>query len=270
MIVMRTLPDRYDGIVRALWGLEADGRQEALPGLIAPDGHVEFVFHASSPWRMKSVLAPGWVLQPAAFVYAQRRGCLQFDQTAQGSFVAFRVSPVVAAVILRRPLTDLWDRVIALEDLIGSEAHGIAEQLAESDTPARFRLLQSWIEKRLSDWGSDQRQLQNLFETVFWRIPARTLAELSATLGPSVRSMRRWFAASAGLSPKEIQLGGRTLLACALLREHPEVGVASVAQDTGFHDHAAFTHAFTERVGLTPSRFRAEPNVYYESARTTD
>lgn len=262
--------DRLDSVVRLIWGVEADGRHDALPGLIAPDGHVEFVFHAGSPWRMKSVLASGWVLQPAAFVYAQQRGCLQLEVTARGSFVAFRVSPIVAAAILRQPLTELWDGVIALEDLIGPEAHSIVGQLAAGSMAHRFSLLQTWIERRLHDWDTEQRQLQSLFETIFWRCPAGTLSEFSLSLGPSVRSLRRWFAATAGVSPKEIQIAGRMLLACSLLREHPDFDIASIAQDTDFYDHAAFTHTFTERVGLSPSRFRAEPNVYYERARATE
>jgi AraC-like DNA-binding protein len=262
--------DRLDNVVRSIWGIEADGTDETLPGLIAPDGHVEFVFHVGAPWRMKSVLASDWELQPAAFVYAQQRGCLQFEESARGSFVAFRVSPVVAAAIVRQPLTELWDRVIALEDLIGAEAHGIAEQLAAASLAVRFGVLQSWIAKRLHDWDTEQRQLQSLFETMFWRCPAGTLSDLSESLGPSVRSLRRWFAATAGVSPKDIQIAGRLLLACSLLREHPDFDIASIAQDTDFYDHAAFTHTFTERVGLTPSRFKAEPSVYYERARATE
>jgi len=262
--------DRLDSVVRSIWGVEADGGRDTLPGLIAPDGHVEFVFHAGSPWRMKSVLASSWVLQPAAFVYAQQRGCLQFEETARGSFVAFRVSPIVAAAILRQPLTGLWDRVIALEDLIGPEARGIVEQLTAASMVDRFGLLQTWIEKRLHGWDTEQRQLQSLFETMFWRCPAGTLSEFSLSLGPSVRSLRRWFAATAGVSPKEIQIAGRMLLACSLLREHPDFDIASIAQDTDFYDQAAFTHTFTERVGLTPSGFRAEPSVYYERARATE
>jgi AraC-like DNA-binding protein len=262
--------DRLDGVVRSIWGIEADGADDALPGLIAPDGHVEFVFHVGSPWQMKSVLAPDSVLQPRTFVYAQRRGCLQLEAAERGSFVAFRVSPVTAAVILGQPMTDLWDQVIALEDLIGPEAHTIAEQFAEVSIADRFSLLQSWIEKRLRDWDTEQRDLQVLFETIFWRCPAGSLSDLSASLGPSVRSLRRWFASTAGVSPKEIQIAGRMLMACALLRERPDLDIASIAQDTGFYDHAAFTHAFTERVGRTPSGFRAAPSVYYERARPTE
>jgi AraC-like DNA-binding protein len=82
--------------------------------------------------------------------------------------------------------------------------------------------------------------------------------------------MRRWFAGTAGVWPKEIQLGGRVLMACALLRERPGTDLATVALDTGFYDHAAFAHAFVERVGFTPSRFRTEPTFFYERARPLD
>lgn len=262
--------ERLDTVVRSIWGVQADGQHHALPGFIAPDSHVEFVFHAGAPWHMKSVLESGWVLQSTAFVYAQRRGCVEFETTAHGSLVAFRVSPIVAATILRQPLTGLWDRIVPLEELIGPEARRIAEQLALADAADRFRLLRAWIAQRLGDWDSEQSRLQRLFDAVFWRHAANSLSQTCASLGPSLRTLRRWFAATAGVSPKEVQLGGRMLLACALLRERPGVDLATVALETGFFDHAAFAHAFTERVGLTPSRFRAEPTIYYERARPRD
>ena len=136
---------RLEPVVRSIWGVEADGQNPALPGFIAPDGHVEFVFHSGQPWRMKSVLGSDWILQPAVFVYPQARGCLEFETTVHGSLVAFRVSPIVAAAILRRPLTGLWDRMIPLEDLIGPEAKRIGERLAEADPADRFGLLRAWI-----------------------------------------------------------------------------------------------------------------------------
>jgi AraC-like DNA-binding protein len=63
-------------------------------------------------------------------------------------------------------------------------------------------------------------------------------------LGWSERGLRRTFAQAAGLSPKDVQLAGRHLDACALLREHADLDITEIAGRVGFFDHAAFTHSF--------------------------
>ena len=109
-------------LIRAVWAAHGTAEAAVLPGLVAPDSHIEFVFHLGSPWRMKRLGVPEWALQPTAFIYGQNRRCLQFAGTGKVSLVALRVSPVVAATLLGRSLSDLWDQPVPLEDLIGTEA----------------------------------------------------------------------------------------------------------------------------------------------------
>jgi hypothetical protein len=96
-------------VVRSMWSLAGPAEEAALPGIIAPDAHVEFVFHLGEQWLAQRIGRPGWALQPAAFVYAASQGGLQFQPTGPVCLLAFRVSPVVATRILRRSLADLWD-----------------------------------------------------------------------------------------------------------------------------------------------------------------
>lgn len=252
------------GIIRAMWSATGSAEEAVLPGIVAPDSHVEFVFHLAATWRMQRAGNPGWISQPAAFVYAQHRGSLRFAGTENVSLVAFRVSPVVASQILDVSLTHLWDAPIALQELIGSEAVGLLEELRGADTNERLLILARWIERRLRDWKSEHWVAQRLFTTVMWSSQATTIAALASRLGPSERSLRRIFAEHSGLSAKGVQLNGRLLDACALLRETPPRNVAEIAADVGFYDHAALTHAFADRIGLTPVQFRAEPHAFFE------
>lgn len=41
----------------------------------------------------------------------------------------------------------------------------------------------------------------------------------------------------------------------------PEVNLAQVAAECGYHDQAHFTHSFKKYSGLTPSEYRAAPKV---------
>jgi AraC-like DNA-binding protein len=49
-----------------------------------------------------------------------------------------------------------------------------------------------------------------------------------------------------------------------MLRERADLDVTEIAGRVGFYDHAAFTHSFRERMGLTPSQFRSETHAFYE------
>ncbi|MGH8284784.1 MAG: helix-turn-helix domain-containing protein [Steroidobacteraceae bacterium] len=251
-------------MIRAVWAAHGTAEAAVLPGLVAPDSHIEFIFHLGSPWRMKRLGVPEWAQQPTAFIYGQNRRCLQFAGTGEVSLVALRVSPVVAATLLGRSLSDLWDQPVPLEDLIGTEASELLDRLRIAADADRFSILRQWVGKRLSGWDADCRYAQQLFDEVLWRRHHGTMPEIANALGPSGRSLRRIFANHAGLSPKEVQLSGRLLTACALLHERHELNVTDIADQTGFYDHAAFTHAFANRVGVGPIQFREEPLVFYE------
>jgi AraC-like DNA-binding protein len=250
-----------------MWSLAGTPEEASLPGIVVPDAHVEFVFHLGERWRTQRVGYPGWVLQPAAFAHATSRGALRFRPTGRVCVLAFRVSPVVATRILNRSLADLWDAPVSLESVSGLEASSLLENLRLRPPAERFLLLKQWVEERLRDWGTDEWNSQRLFNTILWRSSARSIAQVSRTLGPSERSLRRLLATHAGISPKAVQLSGRLLKACALLREQRSVEITDVATCVGFHDHAAFTHTFTDRIGLTPTQFRAEPAAFYERAQ---
>ncbi len=251
-------------LVRSVWSLAGPPKEASLPGIVAPDAHVEFVFHLGESWWMERLGHPGWLLQPAAFVCATSRGALRFQPTGTVDLVAFRVSPVVASGILSRSLADIWDRPESLDSLIGTEALALLDKLRDRPAGERFDLLRHWVMDRLKDWAAEEWNAQHLFNTILWRSHAGSIAQVSRTLGPSDRSLRRTLAAHAGLSPKAVQLGGRLLEACSLLRERPALEVTDIASRIGFYDHAAFTHAFSDRIGLTPTQFRAEPVVFYE------
>ncbi len=213
---------------------------------------------------MRRVDQQEWGPQPSAFVFAQSHGALRFDADGATSIVAFRVTPVVASAILGRPLHDIWNEPVALRELVGADADALSESLRSFGTHERFSILESWIERRLGSWSAEHFALQRLFNRLMWSSPAGGLASLSKQLGWSDRGLRRVITQAVGLSPKDVQLAGRHLDACALLRERPELDITEIAGRVGFFDHSAFTHSFRKRLGMTPSQFCAESHAFYE------
>jgi len=261
---MAIAPLSRKSLVKAMWSASGTASEAVLPGVTVPDSHVEFVFHLADPWRMCRTDEPGWQPQPRAFVLAQSHGALRFAGEGTTSIAAFRVTPVVACAILGRPVHDIWNEPVALRDLVGTDADALCERLRTATANERFSILEVWIEGRLKNWSAEHFDLQRLFSRVMWSLPSDGLAGLSKQLGWSDRGLRRVIGQATGLSPKGVQLAGRHLDACALLRERSELDITEIAGRIGFFDHAAFTHSFRKCVGMTPSQFRAESDAFYE------
>ena len=250
-------------LVGTPWAMSYDAGTETLPGTIAPDAHVEFVFQLGAPCAIQLDGAPGQAM-PAASVYAQRHGALRLARRGANAILAFRATPAVATAILRRPLDEYWDRPVCLSELIGAEAHRLLDRLAAVPVTAGVAVLESWLVARLADWGAEQdRQLQ-IQRALLWRSGGVPVAALADAFGMSDRTLRRLCARQAGLSPKQLSMSGRILRACADLVDRPSLPLAEIALRAGFGDQPAFTNAFRHYVGMTPARLRAEPIVYCE------
>lgn len=255
---------RLGSLVRSIWAARHATVIAPLPGLIAPDAHVEFVFQLEAPCEMQRAGASTWEPLPKAMLYAQRSACVRLRSTGPSSMVAFRTTAVVAALLLRRPMRDLWDAPIALRDLLGPSIEPLHEQLALGTVADRFALIEAWLERRLTAWNGDHDRTDRLHELLFWRSTGTRIRVTAARIGVTERSLRRWIEAPTGLAPKQLELAGRLLRGCALLREEPTAAITSIAYRLGFADHAAFSNAFRRRTGLSPREFRDEPLVFYE------
>jgi AraC-like DNA-binding protein len=263
-MLLAALPPRLKPYIRSLWQMEVGPGEETLPGWIAPDGQVEIVFHTGAPTSARSFGSSPWVRQPQAFVLPMRRGALQLAAYGRNCIVALRVDPVVASVLLRRPIGELWDTSTPLSDVIGSQARALLDALAEATPMSRFAVIEQWVCRSLADWTCSHDQLKAIHTRLFWRSDGTALSNVTKDLGVTMRSLRRWTADTAGLSPKEIERMGRILRACASLQDRPLQTVGAVALDLGFYDQPAFTHAFSQQVGMSPSAFRALPLVFCE------
>jgi len=248
-------------LVRSAWSASYEAAAAGMPGVIAPDAHVEFVFQTGAPSGLSSHPEAA---TPRAMIFALRRGVLSLTPSGANRIVAFRVAPAVASVILKRSLVDCWNRAVPLADLIGSEADRLLEQVAHTPQAGIGALLESWLNARLTDWNADDRRNLRLQNALFWDVVHEPLSTLADDIGVTVRTLRRHCERYAGLSPKQVTMSGRILRACVTLRTHRDVSIAGVADGIGFNDQAAFTNAFRHYVGMTPAKFRAEPVVFCE------
>jgi len=252
-------------LVRSAWGQSYAASPDRLPGLVAPDAHVEVVFQLGAPC---DVISGGRQhASPRAMIYALRHGALQLRPTGANSMVAFRLSPAVASVVLRSGLADCWDRPVSLSDLIGPEADELFDRIAGTPLDQVGPLLEAWLSARLCDWSSDHARQLRLQSALLWEVTGEPLSALAEHMGFTTRTLRRHCHTHAGLSPKQLVMSGRMLRACDLLRTAPVTPLVDVAHRLGFSDQSAFTNAFHHYLGMTPAQLRGQPLVFYEPPR---
>jgi AraC-like DNA-binding protein len=259
----RLSPPGLSDLVRSVWSLDYDALTGSLPGTIAPDGQVEFVFQLGAACAVSNAVN-GRSDTPRAMIFALRHGAMRMEPLGGNRMVAFRVAPAVASVVLRQPLRDLWDRPVALSDLIGAEADRLIDRLTTAPRHAIGEIIGTWLVQRLCDWDADDaRNLQ--LQGALSRFAGEPVSMLADQLGLTDRTLRRNCERYAGLSPKQLVMSGRMLRACGLLRHGSATPIADVAYRLGFSDQSAFTNAFRHYVGMTPAKLRAELLVFCEA-----
>lgn len=112
----------------------------------------------------------------------------------------------------------------------------------------------------MSAW---HRQIQQIVDQIDQSIrchddEALTLNRLSDCLGYSGFYLSRKFREISGMQLRDYLRGRRLAFALKALRD-TEMGILDVALDCGFSSHEAFTRAFREAYGITPSEYRRNP-----------
>lgn len=102
-------------------------------------------------------------------------------------------------------------------------------------------------------------------EKALWYIEAHlrqelSLADIAASAGVSRHHLLRAFGAATGLSVMRYVRGRRLSEAARRLADGAG-DILSVAVDTGYNSHEAFTRAFGDQFGVTPAEARARGNV---------
>lgn len=85
----------------------------------------------------------------------------------------------------------------------------------------------------------------------------RTVPELAALCGLSIRRLQRKFHAAFAMSPQTFVMKMRIRRGCELLREE-SISLSEISDRLDFSDQSAFTRHFRTHIGRTPKRYRME------------
>jgi AraC-like DNA-binding protein len=234
-VTFRELPCTYVPVIidmDAGWSI-ADGRRPERPAE-----------------RLGSFVA-GLADGPVVVSHGGSARCLQVD-----------LAPLAARRLLELPMSELANRSVSLEDVLGPAAHELAGRVADAPGwPERFALVERALAARLADAPA-------LDPGVVWslgvlagsggRVP---IGALAGELGWSHRRLIARFRDAVGMPPKRVARILRFERLTALIGAEPAIGWARAAAECGFADQAHLAREVRDLSGLTPTRLVADETV---------
>jgi AraC-like DNA-binding protein len=173
------------------------------------------------------------------------------DGADRGDLTIVRFKPGWAALLFGVPASALTDRLVGIEDLWGQQGGELCGELVATRgvTEVVSRLSDAFA--RRSRDGAEPasaslaRRAVRLLEGEEVRVE-----RVAQRLGVTARHLRRAFAESVGIGPKDF---ARTVrLQRAVRRAETTCDWGRIATDVGYYDQAHLIGEFRELVGLTP------------------
>ena len=169
------------------------------------------------------------------------------------------LEPLAARRLLGLPMSELAERCVALEDLIGRD---LTEWVADAPGwPGRFERVESALVRRLSDAAPVRGEMQWAVGRLQASGGRVRVEDLARELGWSRRHLAVQFRDALGFTPKAMARVIR--FEHTLDRVRAGESLADVAYDAGYADQAHLNRDFREFSGLTPTEYvrRIEDSV---------
>jgi AraC-like DNA-binding protein len=244
--------------VQCYWNLEGDQETTPVKNTIVPDGTMKLIFHYADTYRHHPKDAESIIL-PKCFLIGQLTQPYVVEPLGlTGSFVV-RFHPNGFLPFATIPIKDMENTAVPLDKLFGEEGAAIGEKILQAkDTTARIALIEAFLLKRLSDEKTIDFVVQSTIETILAANGQFAVNEFSQKMNINRRQLARKFAASIGLSPKQLSKTVRIQAALKTLLLEKVSSLTDLAYENEYFDQAHFIKEFKEFTGITPKEFYGE------------
>jgi AraC-like DNA-binding protein len=236
----------------------AEGNAPQAPARehVLPTGLMHLVFRLSGPAvRLFDSAADGSGRQLGhALVGGPRAGFYAKDVTAPAHSIGVQLLPGAAQALLGLPADELAGRHVSLEDLWGSGAGLMREQLLAAAAPGdTLRTFEALLLQRLH--AAPAQAAHPMVAQALRQFSAGIgVEEAVARSGYSHRQFIRLFSQAVGLGPKLYCRVQRFQTTLPLVQS--PLALAAVAMEAGYSDQPHFSREFREFAGLTPEQYR--------------
>jgi len=180
-------------------------------------------------------------------------GPVTIDSFGASNCLQINFTPLGARRFFGLPLSELAERMVALDDALGAEGHKLREGLGNAaDWEQRFDIAERVLLARIGK--ADVRSSEVVW--AYNRIAASggrvRIASIAERLGWSRKHLAKRFASEIGLGPKSVARIARLNSAIDAWRTG-QTGWAGIAADCGYADQAHMTREFRELAGAAPA-----------------
>jgi AraC-like DNA-binding protein len=181
-----------------------------------------------------------------AYVLAGSTGalnCVQINFTVLG-----------ARLFLDRPLRELTNRAVALEDLLGADAERLISELYESPTwEQRFAILDREIMRRFAAARQPAAPVVRTWQRLIESDGGVSIGSLVGEMSWSQKHLIAQFTDQMGLTPKVLARVLRFGRAIKLLKSGSQIPLVETAYACGYYDQSHFSRDFRAFAGVTPT-----------------
>jgi AraC-like DNA-binding protein len=230
-------------------------RRRQVPGSFVP-----FIIDFEPSYRVAPATAPDdWRLRPFGFAAGVHDQFALTESVGLARAMQVDFTPIGAHLFFGRPMSDMTNLIVGLDDLFGADGVRLVHRLADaSDWDTRFDILEEFILRRLQGarapspgvswaWGQLRRAKGQV-----------EIGRLAAELGCSRKHLISQFHEQIGVAPKTLARILRFQHAVRLFNgatvTNPVSG-ADVAMACGYFDQAHFIKDFRQLAGITPTEY---------------
>ena len=256
-IVRRAPSARLAGLVTGLTGY-----RETSPGhfrqIEAASLTIPLVISFGEPFSIGLGRLPGGNDRFGSFTAGLFAGPVTIDSFGASNCLQINFTPLGARRFFGMPMSELTDRMVALDDALGAGGMVLREQLAnEPDWNRRFDLAETFVATRLASAAAPSGEVEWAFDRIAATGGRAKIASIAKAVGWSRKHLGRRFAEDVGLGPKSVARIVRFNRALAVSRSGDNGGWAGVAAECGYSDQAHLVREFGEFSGASPGIFSA-------------
>jgi AraC-like DNA-binding protein len=193
-----------------------------------------------------------------SWVSGIQTGFLTIDAGIDSSMLVVKLLPTGAHLFLGLPLSELTDRVIAAELLLGSSINDLRDALLESSSPSRrFTLVEKYLTARAEQRGDVHQAVRFALQEIESRPVGFTINRVHFETGFSRKHLADLFGQWVGVTPKRYQRIIRFQKAIAEIETGVVPSWTALALDCGYFDQAHFINDFRHFCGMTPGEYVA-------------
>jgi AraC-like DNA-binding protein len=190
----------------------------------------------------------------AAGLYA---GPVVIESRGAACCVQINFTPLGARRFFGLPMSELTDRMVGLDDVLGHQGERLREQLGNApDWSRRFDIIQGFVTARLAATARTQTEIAWAFDRIVASGGRARVASVARELGWSRKHLAGRFSDAIGAGPKTLSRIVRFNRALGLSRLGVS-GWADIAADCGYSDQAHLVREFRDLAGETPGMLAA-------------